>query len=113
MTFPEALDAREIGRDKLLPCVMFSSYRIHASSNYDRKLKEIGDDLHRISEQNMSQMVANMAQDESTIAGWVVDLNELLVDYQVISGNQSHVPHVVDTNRFADIYATRIVADEF
>ena len=85
MKLPDAMDARTVGRDKLLPCVRFSSYRVTASHGYDRKLKEIGKDLRRISEQNTAEMIANMAQDESTITGWVVDLNELLVDYQVIS----------------------------
>jgi hypothetical protein len=86
MKFPDALDARAVGRNKLLPCVIFSSYQIHASSVYDRKLIEISEDLRRISEQNMVETIANMAQDESTIVGWVVDLNELLMDYQVILG---------------------------
>jgi hypothetical protein len=113
MTFPDTLGARAVGRNKLLPCVIFSSYQIHASSVYDRKLKDIGKDLRRISEQSKGEMVANMAQDDSTIAGWVVDLNELLVDYQVILGNRSHVPHVADANRFADIHTVRVITDEF
>jgi hypothetical protein len=68
-----------------------SSFQIHASSVYDRKLEAINKDLRRILEQNMVELIANTAQDENTITGWVVDLNELLVDYQVISGNRSQI----------------------
>jgi hypothetical protein len=85
MKFPETVDAKAIGRDKLLPYVTFISFHEHASHESTRKLKEICADLHRISEQNAVETMTNMSQDEKTIAGRALDLNSLLIEYQVTS----------------------------